>query len=49
MSVGPAGDSHEQAADAAASTVTTGGNVASAQRAWDQIARAEMPPEEEMF
>jgi hypothetical protein len=48
MSVGPAGDSHEQAADAAASTVTSGGGVASAQRAWDQIAREELPEEEMM-
>jgi hypothetical protein len=46
MSVGPAGDSHEQAADSAASAVTSGGAVASAQRAWDQIAREEMPEEE---
>jgi hypothetical protein len=40
------GDSHEQAADSAASAVTSGGGVASAQRAWDQIAREEMPEEE---
>jgi hypothetical protein len=48
MTVGPAGDSHEQAADSAASAVSGGGSVASAQRAWDTIAREEMPPEEEL-
>jgi hypothetical protein len=46
MTVGPAGDSHEQAADTAANAVTSGGSVASAQRAWDPIAREELPEEE---
>jgi Domain of unknown function (DUF4157) len=46
MTVGPAGDSHEQAADSAAGEVTSGGSVASAQRAEDMIAREEMPEEE---
>jgi hypothetical protein len=51
MTVGPAGDSHESAADAAASNVSSSTSVASAQRDEDQelaaIARQDFPEEEE--
>jgi hypothetical protein len=53
LTVGPAGDSHEQTAHAVAGTVSSGGAIASAQRmeedqAEQPIARAEVPnPEEE--
>jgi len=51
MTVGPAGDSHESAADAAASSVSSGAPVAAAQRHEDQelaaIARQDFPEEEE--
>lgn len=52
MTVGPAGDSHEVAADKAASSVASGVSAASAQREEDPalagIAREELPEEEMM-
>jgi len=48
MTVGPAGDSHEQDADAAASAVV-GGGEATAQRSWDMVAREALPEEEELM
>jgi hypothetical protein len=52
MTVGAAGDSHEVAADSAATSVASGSPVASAQRQEDSaladIAREGMPEEEEM-
>lgn len=52
MTVGPAGDSHEIAANAAASSVASGGPVETAQRVEDSpaehIGREAMPEEEEL-
>lgn len=50
MTVGPAGDSHERAADSAAMSVASGAPAATAQRqedpSLDPIAREELPEEE---
>lgn len=48
MTVGPAGDSHEQAAEAAATTVSSGGSAA-AQRASDELAREAAPEDDELM
>jgi hypothetical protein len=52
MTVGPASDSHESAADTAAASVASGSSAPSAQRQEDSelaaIARQEMPEEEEL-
>lgn len=51
LTVGPAGDSHEAAADSVAAAVASGGAVASAQREVDEamadISRQELPEDEE--